>query len=192
LFAAIAAFIIAWFTFTLKLSTDSLWEAGERQLSHLKESAERQLGAYIGIEWCRVISDDWGNTFRVEVQIKNAGQTPAYDVSHRIAAEIHELHEPPLSFAMPEKSQGIIPIAPGITFILRTPIAIGGASGISTIGTGRTILAWGRVDYEDVFDKPQHLEFRFRSSDPVRQHDGTVMRTVGWRMDAEDEGNSST
>jgi hypothetical protein len=56
----------------------------------------------------------------------------------------------------------------------------------------RTIFAWGRVDYFDIFGDPQHFEFRFRSGDSIRAHDGTVMRTVGWRMDAEDQGNSAT
>jgi hypothetical protein len=34
--------------------------------------------------------------------------------------------------------------------------------------------------------------FRFRSADAIRMHNGTVMTTVGWRMDAEDEGNDAT
>jgi hypothetical protein len=79
-----------------------------------------------------------------------------------------------------------------MTFILTAPIAIGGSSGVSTIGTGRTIFAWGRVDYEDVFDKPQHLEFRFRSGDVIRQHNGTVMVPIGWKMNPEDYGNTAT
>jgi hypothetical protein len=183
-----ATVVIAVFTLTLWRATDRLWDAGERQLVHLKESAERQLGAYIGIEWCRIISHDGGSTFEVEVQIKNAGQTQAYDVTHRIAADIQVRNGEPINFAMPERSRGVIPIAPGITFILRTPIAIGGASGTADIGTNRIIFARGRVDYIDVFDKPQHLEFRYRNADRLF-HNGHL---VGWRMDAEDEGNSAT
>jgi hypothetical protein len=173
-------------------ATMGLWWATWRLVRGAEKTAERQLGAYIGVEWCRVATNDGGVTFTVEVQIKNAGQTPAYDVSHRITADLQIMHGERLDFAMPDRSPGIIPIAPGIPFILRTPIAIGGPSGVSTIGIGRTIFAWGRVDYLDVFDKPQHLELRFRSADPIRAHDGTVMRTVGWRMDAEDQGNTAT
>ncbi len=128
----------------------------------------------------------------VEVQIKNAGRTPAYEVSHRIAAALQIMNGERLDFAMTDRSPGIVPIAPGMSFILNAPIAIGGPSGVSTIGIGRTIFACGRVDYLDVFDKPQHLEFRFRSGDAIRQHDGTVMQTVGWKMDPEDEGNTAT
>jgi hypothetical protein len=189
---AFGTILVAIFTYVLYRSTNKLWDAGERQLVHLRESAERQFGAYIGIEWCRVTSNDWGATFMVEVQIKNAGQTPAYDVSHRIAAALQIMHDRQLDFVMPDRSPGIIPIAPGMTFTLATPIAIGGPSGVSTIGIGRTIFAWGRVDYEDVFDKPQHLEFRFRSGEAIRQHNGTNMQTVGWKMDAEDDGNTAT
>jgi hypothetical protein len=174
-------------------ATMGLWWATWRLVRSAEKTAERQLGAYIGIEWCRVATNDGGTTFEVEIQIKNAGQTPAYAVSHRITAALQIMHGERLEFGMPDRSPGIIPIAPGIPFTLRTPIAIGGSSGISTIESGqRRIFTWGRVDYEDVFDNPQHLEFRFSSADAIRKHDGTVMRTVGFRMDAEDDGNTAT
>jgi len=40
LITAIATIFIARFTFTLKQSTDRLWDAGERQIVHLKTSSE--------------------------------------------------------------------------------------------------------------------------------------------------------
>lgn len=40
---ALATVAIAWFTWTLRRSTDRLWEAGEKQLSHAKEIANEQL-----------------------------------------------------------------------------------------------------------------------------------------------------
>jgi hypothetical protein len=174
-------------------ATVGLWSATWWLVKSAEKTAERQLGAYIGIEWCKVISNDWGSTFEVEVQIKNAGQTPAFDVTHRIAAGLRVLHGEPLDFTMPERRPSKLPLAPGITFILRTPIAIGGPSGVGTIGFGRTIFVWGRIDYEDVFDKPQRLEFRFSSADPIRRSDGGMtMHIIGWRMDHEDEGNTAT
>jgi len=172
-------------------ATFGLWYATWRLVKGAEKTAERQLAAYIGIEWCKVISDDWGSTFAVEVQIKNAGQTPAYKVSHRIATGLQIRLEPP-DFAAPFRSPGIIPIAPGMTFVLAAPVAIGGPSGANTIGSGRTVFTWGRIDYFDVFDRPHYLEFRFASGEAIRQHDGTVMRTVGWKMYPQDEGNTAT
>src|SRR4029077_20210251 len=112
--------------------------------------------AYIGIEWCKATSDDWGQTFHVEIQVKNSGQTPAYNVSHRIVTGLQVRLEPP-DFAMPFRSPGIIPGAPRMTFIPAAPVAIGGPSGVGTIGSSRIIFAWGRVDYFDVFGKSHYL-----------------------------------
>jgi hypothetical protein len=176
----------------LSAATFGLWYATWRLVKGAETTAERQLGAYIGVEWCRVATEDGGITFAVELQIKNAGQTPAYDVSHRIAAAIQVSHGEAIDFALPSRFPGIIPLAPGMTFVLSAPIAIGGPSGISTIGMQRIVFAWGRVDYLDVFDKPQHIEFRFASGEAIREHDGTVMRTVGWKMYPTDEGNTAT
>jgi hypothetical protein len=44
----------------------------------------------------------------------------------------------------------------------------------------------------DAFGREQHMMFRFRSGEPIREHNGTVMQTVGWHMTAEDQGNSAT
>jgi hypothetical protein len=98
-------------------------ERWERQLEHLKKNTERQLGAYIGIEWCKVASSDWGNTFNVELRIKNTGQTPAYDVKHRITAMLQIVHGGKiLGFKQPERSPVIISIAPGMMFTLELPL----------------------------------------------------------------------
>jgi hypothetical protein len=174
----------------LSAATFGLWYATWRLVKGSERTAEQQLKAYIGTESCKVTSDDWGQTFYVEVQLKNAGQTPAYDVSHRIITGLQVRLEPP-DFAMPFKSPGIIPLAPGMTFIAAAPVAIGGPSGVGTIGSGRIIFAWGRVDYLDVFGKSHYLEFRFASGEAIREHDGTVMRTVGWKMYPQDEGNTA-
>jgi len=72
-------------------ATMGLWWATWRLVKSAEKTAERQLGAYIGVESCRVVTNDWGSTFEVQVLIKNAGQTPAYDVTHRIAADLQIL-----------------------------------------------------------------------------------------------------
>lgn len=191
---AAATMAIARYTYTLKRSTDKLWDAGERQLSHLKESAEQQLGAYVGVSERQIISHDGGNTFVVEISIKNSGQTPAYQVKHCIDADVRDrlsrvAEAFPLSARLPQEWV----MAPGATWKLVKNIAIGGPSGAGSIAKQRDIYAWGRVDYVDVFDKPQHLLFRFRGSERlIRVHNGTVMMTIGWELDPCQEGNTST
>jgi hypothetical protein len=181
---------VKWGEWLLAFATFGLWYATMRLVQGGEHTAERQLRAYIGIEWCKVTSDDWGQTFHVEIQVKNSGQTPAYNVSHRIVTGLQVRLEPP-DFAMPFRSPGIIPVAPGMTFIAAAPVAIGGPSGVGTIGSSRIIFAWGRVDYFDVFGKSHYLEFRFASGDAIREHNGTVMQTVGWKMYPQDAGNAA-
>src|SRR6202011_5752296 len=54
---AIATMLIAWFTLSLRRSTDKLWTAGKEQLEaskdqlkFLQDSSERQLRAYVHVE----------------------------------------------------------------------------------------------------------------------------------------------
>jgi hypothetical protein len=129
----------------------------------------------------------------VHIVIINSGHTPARQVTHRIAAELQIQHGATLSFEMPNKVPGEWVMVPNVAFTLKCDIAIGGASGTGTIDIGqRVIFTWGRVDYLDAFDRPQHFEFRYRSTRSIRRHNGTVMTTVGWEMDPEDQGNTTT
>jgi hypothetical protein len=199
-FTALATVAIAAFTLTLKWSTDKLWGAGERQLTHAetqaataeaankvqsdqineqigvlrqsadaamqsgiatrdlvrttRENAQLELRAYIGIEWVRISSNDWGNTFWVEVQIKNTGETPAFRVTHCITSQVFRNKTQPLALGMPNRSPGNLPIAPGMTFTLRTPVALDKTE-VPMMGSGeRFIIGWGKVDYFDFFGFP--------------------------------------
>lgn len=185
--------LVAAFTALLFVATIALWWSTRRLVRGADETARKQLRAYVGIECCQVITKDLGNTFVVEVRIKNAGETPARDVHHFITAEILTPFGERLEFNPPGRNMGIVPLAPGMSHVLETPIAIGGPAGVPSIeASRRAIFTWGRVNYWDVFGKEQHVMFRFRSGEPIREHNGTVMQTVGWRMTAEDQGNSAS
>ena len=178
----------------LRQSADAAMQsgiAGRDLVRATQTSTQLELRAYIGIGWVRVVSNDGGVTFWAEVQITNTGQTPAFRVTHCITSGIFEKIQP-LNLRMPNKAPGNLPIAPGMSFILRMPVVIGVAGGTGFIDTGQKfIIAWGKVDYFDFFGFPHYLTFRFRSTEPIRERVGDIMRTVGWRMDAEDEGNDA-
>jgi hypothetical protein len=158
-----------------------------------EKTAKQELRAYLCVRTAQIASPDGGNNFQAEIEIFNAGQTPAHRVTHRIAADLQIQHGPPLTFPLPEIEPEEVPIGPSIPYTLRKHIGIGGPSGRGTIDIGqRIIFVWGRVDYFDIFGDPQHLEFRFRSADAVRVHDNTVMQTVGWIMNPTKQGNSAT
>jgi hypothetical protein len=181
------------FTCLLFFATVALWWSTRRLVKGAEITAQRQLRAYLGVKGARIISHDGGNTFVVEIQIINSGQTPARRVTHSIAAELQVLHGRPLDFQMPNRQPGEWFMTPHTDFTFVQDIPIGGASGTGTIDVGqRTIFTWGRVDFIDAFDRPQHIEFRYQNDRPIRQHDGTVMRTVGWELEPSDQGNTCT
>lgn len=179
---------------TLRQSAEAAQQSADstRDLVRTADNtARRELRAYIGIEWARISSPNWGNSFVGEVQIKNTGQTPALRVIHFITSQVFPPGAP-TNLRMPAQKRGQIPIAPGMAFTLNTPIVIG----FNDIGVidkrQREIFVWGRVQYFDIFGAPQYIEFRFRNGEPIRAHNGTTMQTVGWILDAEDEGNSTS
>src|ERR1700719_3570647 len=73
---ALATVAIGFFTLTLKLSTDKLWEAGETQRRLYEDTAERQLRAYVHITKASFSNLRGDAEFFIEY--KNCGQTPAY------------------------------------------------------------------------------------------------------------------
>ena len=104
---AIGTLSIAAFTIILAFATAFLYEATRDLVKGAEETAERQLRAYLGVKsGSRIISHDGGNTFIVEIQIINSGQTPARRVTHSIAAELQVLHGPRLDFQMPPTQPG--------------------------------------------------------------------------------------
>jgi len=81
---ALATIAIAWFTWTLRRSTDKLWDASDQQLRLSETTAERQLRAYVFVSSAKVtyVTDDGGGIPEAHVFIKNSGQTPAYKVQN--------------------------------------------------------------------------------------------------------------
>lgn len=167
-------------------------DAARESVELARKTAQRQLRAYVGVSDARVVSSDNGSTFDVEIELTNAGQTPALRVTHQMAVGLQIFRDKPLNFTTSERGRGEAPIPPGGTFILKRPIAIAGPSGVGAVGPQKVIFGWGRVDYRDIFDAPQNIEFRFRSGEPIRAYVGDTMRTVGWKMEAEDQGNTAT
>jgi hypothetical protein len=76
LISAVATAFIAYFTFTLKRSTDNLWRITNDTLEHSEKTAERQLRAYVSANTADVAFA--GTEIKVLLKVKNSGQTPAY------------------------------------------------------------------------------------------------------------------
>jgi len=95
---ALGTVLIAIFTYVLYRSTDKLWEAGERQLKHLENTAQRQLRAYVvakayDFDTEKIVgSENGAEMVTVKIAIKNTGQTPAHDL--RVVSKTELLRHP--------------------------------------------------------------------------------------------------
>jgi hypothetical protein len=158
---ALATIAIAAFTWTLKRSTDRLWDAGERQLDHLEDSAERQLRAYIHVASTRVEKVDQPNDRSVTIAVKNYGRTPALMVRFRAGESVREW---PLATNLPlpgDIQTGIEPLPPARESYMNIPVSLLSPWEEGELKGGRAgIYAWGRIDYLDVFQRPHWTTFR--------------------------------
>ena len=165
----VATGVIAFYTWQLRISTEKLWDAGERQLFHIKESNQRELRAYLG-----VIDINFNKETQVaSAVIKNFGKTPAYEVIQYITCV---LTEPLNSGESPEIDLTEIldkgsrnNIWPGDTTNIHSPLL--NKSGeileklqisdwkIITAGK-RMIYLTGKVRYSDVFGSEWITEYR--------------------------------
>jgi len=135
----------------LRVSTDKLWDAGERQLAHGTKTAERQLRAYIFAHPAmltvklRHATGSIGK-FTVRYETKNWGQTPAYRI--RNAAFIRKLPSPlPDDFAIVPpiwKDQRNVSLGPG-----QSMFSDCSESYSLTKGEGYYII--GLIEYFDTF-----------------------------------------
>jgi hypothetical protein len=132
----------------------------------MKDTAQRQLRAYVSIFDARIAFDTDGRTFRPTIVLQNAGQTPAYDVASWTDGDAFDASKPP-SFSQPipadQRTLRTV-VGPGMKFTLNSQkvTEIPGIEGHVRDGT-TAIYVWGRVDYRDAFGRTWPLEFRCRA-----------------------------
>jgi hypothetical protein len=173
-------------TADLKGSTDKLWEAGEKQIAvtdksavaaekaakaatdtakTMEETAERQLRAYITVESVKyeVVTAPIPHNARARVAVKNYGQTPAYDLTVLINADLGEY---PLTHELEpldeQHRSGKSVMAPGGNSAFFTPLGYPIIqSKMTEIADGKVVIyVYGDIQYRDAFDKPRGLKFR--------------------------------
>lgn len=148
------------FTGLLWGSTDKLWSAGERQLSHLSDTAERQLRAYINNVSATVSNVGAGQFVEVRVEIKNFGQTPAYNVRHH--SQLTLAHFPWNESAIDSVPLSTSTMGPGANAfnLVRSSQALTEELLIGLL-TGRyACYVEGRVTYVDAFGRERFTNYR--------------------------------
>ena len=165
---AIATAFIAWFTWTLRRSTDKLWDAGEKQRELSEKTAERQLRAYVFVEGDSKdnlpVVDAVNGIIKFPLKAINRGQTPAYKVTRWSNVEVLPY---PLTVDLEGIPAGAVwfaldlgPNTPvGMEASRRQPWSQDQIDGVLA-GTMR-IYVYGEVRYLDIFKNEQNTKFRF-------------------------------
>ncbi len=162
---ALAVFtgVLAVSTSLLSLFTYRLWSATRDVVLDGRDTAERQLRAYVFVSDTNY--DSTGVTFPNVVAymptMKNSGQTPAYDVVFRTQIAFCPKDKlPPLEPLGDNVSYA--PLAPGA--VLKSPqppmqIDLGRLALIQA-GT-HAVYLYGRIEYRDIFGTLRHTTFRY-------------------------------
>jgi hypothetical protein len=181
---ALATIAIAWFTWSLRRSTDKLWDAGEAQRALSEQTAERQLRAYVFV-FNGVAGRDVDGRIKVDITLRNSGQTPAYDLVHRTAVRLV-----PDEAASGYSEEGItnqkIIIAPtsGVPMTLFSRREFGLDELERYAASELRIVVFGAAVYRDAFDKVRTTNFRFEVEHDVWMNKGRLRPT--------EEGNDAT
>jgi hypothetical protein len=146
------------------------------------DTEKRSLRAYVFAEKLTVTLD--GNNIRAIMDLKNGGQTPAYNVTASTQLYVDSADKPfnpkaPLSESV--LSRGILGpgaiLNPGASGPIPSPTAYIPALKNGTLA----IYYYGQVEYTDAFSRTWILDFRTRNS----PFNGT-----GWLMQPTEEGNN--
>jgi hypothetical protein len=168
----------------------------QSQETLLRDTAQRQLRAYICVDAAMLKFTGTGDneSFEVQVDIKNSGQTPAYDLHLWAHVWVEQyplkvdLPEPPQDFRM---SSSII--APGGKTIMVSGPGQSIHAPIVTLGNpSRTVYAYGKICYRDAFGKNRTTRYRFfyGGNEPPRRKTDREGRVIGL-LQPDAEGNEA-
>jgi len=160
-------------------------EAGDEIVTVTRDSAERQLRAYVTISGCGI--SDLKTTkgpIKATLTMKNVGQTPAYDVVHPSAIGIHSF--PRTDFPAPPQD---LPLSKqvlgpnGIAYKFHTYRVLTDEENDGITAGKMAIYVFGEVRYRDVFGNSHTTKYRYMI--------GGRVGLRGKHMAACDDGNEA-
>lgn len=162
--AAFATVVIAIYTIILGKATLGLRDATKSTVESLEQTAERQLRAYVAISAESVQNFDTTQPVRVQVALRNAGQTPAYELEFSGSVVVMTFPYVPgvtISYAFPDNISKTV-LHPGHIFYAtaRTKdIPTQKSIDDTRIGTDYRVYAGGVARYKDAFGKQRETRF---------------------------------
>jgi hypothetical protein len=160
--AAVATLAIALFTLTLWRSTEKMWGTTQKALQHAELTAERQLRAYVHV--AAASASPVGTLINFYLEVKNFGQTPAYEVKLSFVIKLADLPEKASDLVPPDTpniSQAILPPQVSIHDNFTPPQQLT-PNQILKIGSEKAaIFVAGQITYRDIFGRDRLTEFRY-------------------------------
>jgi hypothetical protein len=195
-FAAIAAAIVAAFTFTLWRSTDRLWKAGKEALEvterafvyldgfnyELTTALDSKIEPEKLPERYRATPELYITRFAVQPRWRNGGNTPVENMTIRVDWRGPPAHIPP-DYVYKDQPEPFF-LAPKAvepsTFIEIPEVQVLVDYGMVPVVWENYLVGdpwvfiWGRADYNDIFKRPHFVEWSYQ----VRfdRHDGKNLR----------------
>jgi hypothetical protein len=169
LITAVATATIGIFTYTLKTSTDRLWDAGEKQRKLYEDTAKAQLRAYVFVYNGQVSLVTIGATkilaYKLSIELRNFGQTPARKYTTWIDHAVRNVDDLPFTRPAPidkRLAPTIMGPTAGVTIEDATPFNVDELDDIRA--AKKAIFIWGGCDYVDAFECDRYFIFRFKIS----------------------------
>jgi hypothetical protein len=160
---ALATIAIAWFTLTLRKSTDNLWYAAKATADAQEGDTKILQRAYLSVEPGGVSASGSLDKAHPNITIRNAGNLPARHVRWTIKWQVsqdHRLAELPVDA---EVAEGNNTLPPGTAMTQGGPIIyIGDDPHDLRKEVGLYLYIWGGVIYDDGFGNERQTNFCHR------------------------------
>jgi hypothetical protein len=169
---------VAVFTGLLVIATASLFIIGLIQAGIMGRTARRQLRAYVFVDQATVIEPD-GADPRLDIQIRNSGQTPAHEVVVAGIVRGFNPHDARL-FSDPPKDSEFSRFVFGPNRFAYKSFALKELLNSNTMKGLRSrdqhiLYVWGEISYRDVFKKSRYTKFRLSIGGPSGWPDTNLM-----------------
>lgn len=182
------------------LFTGAAAVAAWRTVRAMKETAERQLRAYVSINPVLLVNFGAPYPIRVECQTTNHGQTPAFQVNH--VFQIGVLPNPlpgGFRFPVPDRvvanNSAIFPNSAIKSWFNHTVPLTGAEAAAIEVGTHNLHL-WGVTSYVDAFGKSRTTTFNASLDLPTFIHSRNELRAgrndPGFNWEYRDQHNQAT
>jgi hypothetical protein len=188
---AVGVAFIAAFTVLLALSTAMLWHATRALVRDAKDTAERQLRAYVGdykADMKIVTFEAGGFGVRAHLELRNFGQTPAYDFTIWSRTQVDEENAIPFGQGLQEGVALQKTVAfPDAGLHVNQIFAVTDED-LAAIRNGtKKVFLWGEAKYVDAFKRNRQFDFRIWNTNRNYDHPGEV-----WDMGAHPSGYQAT